>query len=269
MSATDVRLADAGQRVFADPVRRQAPTIAGWQHKVDASPAEMALWSGTNTGVLTAYTPAIDIDITDPEAAALAEEVAKELFGDRGRDSGALRALAQARAAVPHRDAVPEDVGLLRGAQRHAAQGRDPWRTGSSSSASASTPTPSEPYTWHGRHALDTPREELAEVTEEDVQAYLELVSERLAEECGFRRILHQRPRRRADAGPVDVDERLESMRFGGAGDNAIHPTQLVTASLLRSGRRLRRDRPHRPRRPPRRRSPATRAPASGTGSRS
>ena len=41
----------------------------------------------------------------------------------------------------------------------------------------------------------------------------------------------------RLDAGPVDVDERLRAMRFGGAGDNTVHPTQLVTtASLLRSG---------------------------------
>jgi hypothetical protein len=40
-----------------------------------------------------------------------------------------------------------------------------------------------------------------------------------------------------ADNGPIDVDARLAGMKFHGAGDSAIHLTQLsVTASLLRAG---------------------------------
>ena len=66
------------------PCSGKAPTIPGWQRKVEASPAEMALWSGANTGALTAYAPTIDIDIIDPEAAELAEQVGRELFSDRG-----------------------------------------------------------------------------------------------------------------------------------------------------------------------------------------
>jgi hypothetical protein len=40
-----------------------------------------------------------------------------------------------------------------------------------------------------------------------------------------------------ADNEPIDVDARLAGMKFHGAGDSAIHLTQLsVTASLLRAG---------------------------------
>ena len=61
--------------------------------------------------------------------------------------------------------------------------------TGSNSSASAFTPTPGALHLARDGTPLNTPREELAEVTEEDMQAYLELVSERLVEEYGFKRV--------------------------------------------------------------------------------
>ena len=70
------------------------------------------------------------------------------------------------------------------------------------------------------------------------MQTYLELVVRAPGGELGFKRVYTNGHTRRARrAGPVDVDERLGAMQFGGAGDNAIHPTQLsVTASLLRAG---------------------------------
>ena len=67
------------------PCQGKRPSISGWQHKTMPVRAEMRTWSGANTGALTAYTPAIDIDVTNPAAAELAEDVAKELFGDRGK----------------------------------------------------------------------------------------------------------------------------------------------------------------------------------------
>jgi hypothetical protein len=40
-----------------------------------------------------------------------------------------------------------------------------------------------------------------------------------------------------SDSGPIDVDERLAAMRFKGAGNNAVHMTQLqCSAAMLRTG---------------------------------
>jgi hypothetical protein len=60
-----------------------------WAAKTDTTDAEIALWArlyptSTNTGILTLQTPAIDIDITDPEAAMLVEDLARDRFGERG-----------------------------------------------------------------------------------------------------------------------------------------------------------------------------------------
>ena len=84
---------------------------------------------------------------------------------------------------------------------------------------------------------MNTPREDLAEVTEEDMQAYLELVSERLAEEYGFKRVYTNGHDDEAGAGPVDVDERIcgHALRRRRRQYRPPQPA-CITASLLRSG---------------------------------
>ena len=165
MSATDIRLAMQANGYSPIPCVGKRPTIPGWQHKAECQRRRDADVVRRQYRRLTAYTPAIDIDITDPEAAALAEEVAKELFGDRGVMLGALRALAQARAAVPHRGAVSENVGLA-SRRPTARRTRSRFsRDGQQLVCFGTHPDTGEPYTWHGRTPLDTPREELAEVT--------------------------------------------------------------------------------------------------------
>ena len=243
-----------------------APRSPGGSTRPTPAPTEMALWSGANTGVLTAYTPAIDIDITDPEAAALAEEVGKELFGDRGVIL--VRFGRPPKRTLPFRTATPfPKMSACFEAPNGSTHKIEILGDGQQFICFGIHPDTGEPYTWHGGTPLDTPHEELAEVTEEDMQAYLELVSERLAEECGFKRVYtngHDDDARRRSGGcrrssPLDALRRRRRQR--------VHPTQLhVTASLLRSWGRLRRDRPHRPRRHQesrRRRSPRS---ETGTG---
>ena len=75
MSATDLRLALQANGYSPVPCVGKRPSIPRWQHKVTASADEMRSWPGPNTGVLTERTPTVDIDIVDPEAAALAEEL--------------------------------------------------------------------------------------------------------------------------------------------------------------------------------------------------
>src|SRR5262245_12711049 len=71
------------------PCEGKAPPLKGWQSKFDTSADEIRLWDqswhlATNTGILTKFTPTIDIDITDPDAANAVETLAREHFEERG-----------------------------------------------------------------------------------------------------------------------------------------------------------------------------------------
>jgi hypothetical protein len=71
------------------PCEGKAPPIKGWQTKFDSNDDEIRLWDRTwhlagNTGLLTKFVPALDIDITDPAAAEAVEALAREHFEERG-----------------------------------------------------------------------------------------------------------------------------------------------------------------------------------------
>ena len=266
MSVIDVRLQMQANGFEPVPCVGKRPSITGWQGKTSASVAEIRAWTGTNTGCLTAHTPAIDIDITDPEAAALAEEVGQELFGDRGVIP--VRFGRSPKRALVLRSAAPfAKMSASYEAPNGATHKIKILADGQQLVCFGTHPDIGQPYTWCSRTPLDTPRAELAEVDEADMQAYLDLVSERLAEEYDFKRVYTNGRDDYLGAGPVDVDERLSSMRFGGAGDNSVHATQLhVTASLLRSGVGFDETVRIVSSRPPRKPSAAIVAPTVGTG---
>ena len=161
------------------PCVGKRPSITGWQGKTSASVAEIRAWTGTNTGCLTAHTPAIDIDITDPEAAALAEEVGQELFGDRGVIP--VRFGRSPKRALVLRSAAPfAKMSASYEAPNGATHKIEILADGQQLVCFGTHPDIGQPYTWCSRTPLDTPRAELAEVDEADMQAYLDLVSERL-----------------------------------------------------------------------------------------
>jgi hypothetical protein len=88
--ATAIRLR-LGQAGFSPiPVNGKRPAPQKWQDKHATNAAEIALWEqlypdATNTGILTRWTPALDVDVLDPEAAAAVEELVRDRFTERGR----------------------------------------------------------------------------------------------------------------------------------------------------------------------------------------
>src|SRR5258707_11062567 len=70
------------------PATGKAPPMPGWQ-KLVATESDIDKWfyeypEAFNTGVLTRTTPAIDIDIYDPDVADEIEALFWELAGSRG-----------------------------------------------------------------------------------------------------------------------------------------------------------------------------------------
>ena len=71
------------------PCAGKAPVLKGWQKIIEPTLLEIEHWSrtapaATNTGILTRTTPALDIDILDPEAAAAVEALARQRFDELG-----------------------------------------------------------------------------------------------------------------------------------------------------------------------------------------
>src|SRR5712675_706480 len=70
------------------PVDGKRPTNAAWQSDVAPGESEIAFWktacrNAFNTGVLTKWTPAIDIDVTDGIVANAIADRAAELVDER------------------------------------------------------------------------------------------------------------------------------------------------------------------------------------------
>ena len=201
---------NAGQRLLRlSHALGSAPRSPGGSTRPTPAPTRCGRGPAPIPACSRRYTPTIDIDITDPEAAALAEEVGQELFGDRGVIP--VRFGRSPKRALVLRTAAPfPKMSASFEAPNGATHKIEILADGQQLVCFGTHPDIGQPYTWCSRTPLDTPRAELAEVDEADMQAYLDLVSERLAEEYDFKRVYTNGHDDELGAGPVDVDERLE-----------------------------------------------------------
>ena len=65
------------------------PVFDNWPTRTNTNPDEIRLWvtmwpGATNTDILTRLTPALDIDILDPDAAEAIEQLVRDRFGEHG-----------------------------------------------------------------------------------------------------------------------------------------------------------------------------------------
>jgi RecA-family ATPase len=71
------------------PVRGKWPHFPGWEKLGGANPNQIRMWTSAyfdhdSTGILTARTPALDIDILDPDAAKAVEDLVRSRFDEHG-----------------------------------------------------------------------------------------------------------------------------------------------------------------------------------------
>ena len=108
--AADVRRALLQNGYSPLPCTGKAPPLKNWQQKFETNTAEIDLWSktwpcATNTGILCRFTPCLDIDVLDAEAAGAVEDLVRERFEDAGY---VLTRIGKApKRAVPFRTQEP------------------------------------------------------------------------------------------------------------------------------------------------------------------
>ena len=194
MSTTDptsIRCALLAAGFSPLPLRGKKPAFDEWQKKLETNAGEIQLWGSVwsdakNTGILTKFTPAIDIDIMVPDAAAAVEELAREWFGEHG-DILVQFGQAPKRALLLRTDEpFKKFVGLFT-APDGSEQKIEILGDGQQIVAHGIHPDIHKPYSWHGGEPWTTPREQLPYVRESDLRAFLNESMRVLVENFGFR----------------------------------------------------------------------------------
>ncbi len=106
------------------PIMGKAPQLKGWQEKLDSNVEEITLWGklfayAANTGILTARTPAFDIDIRDERWQERMDDVGRAVKSARqkiGQGDDAQRTEAKNTKTFifnPEPDQFPDPISIL------------------------------------------------------------------------------------------------------------------------------------------------------------
>jgi hypothetical protein len=231
MSPFEIRMALKTLGFSPIPCKGKRPCLPGWPDLAGAEDDTIRRWPGGNTGVLCRNNPALDIDVTHPEAADKVEEVARDWFDGRGelltRFGMPPKRLIVFRTGTPFQkiEACLEDQAGRTHKLEFLGEGQQCIVAGTH-------PDTGRPYTWHGDYTpWKVEPEKLVDIEEEEARAFLNYCAEVLSQEFGFRRI--ELPLAPNGHDPADVDEVLDAMRYHGADGRGINDTHTEAMKLL------------------------------------
>jgi hypothetical protein len=183
MTPTDVRTRLAVNGYVPIPCNGKAPVLKKWQTRTETSAGDIDIWAKTyptavNTGILTPYTPTLDVDVLDEGAVAAAVALVQEKYGDRGKVM--LRFGRRPKVAILFRTNTPFDkvrvllavpagapeqkIELLCRGQQVVVHGRHP-DTG-------------EMYQWSDGDPGKVTHDELPPITEVEAQMLMTLLAD-------------------------------------------------------------------------------------------
>src|SRR5215472_2214562 len=160
-----LRLTQAGYEVL--PLAGKACFLDGWQKRGLATEHEIRMWDTyegmPNTGVLTALTPFLDIDILDPEAA----EAVEQLIAERFDGHNVLCRIGRApKRAIPFQAETPFSKILVKLLAPNDAEHKIEFLgRGQQAAVYGIHPDTHQPYVWPHGGLLEFAREELPGIT--------------------------------------------------------------------------------------------------------
>jgi hypothetical protein len=193
VTALRLRLRAAG--FLCIPLEGKRPPMPQWQ-LANPNPEEIRLWEKSwhfahNTGILSKYTPGLDIDIKDEDAAEALEYLAREHFEERGKITTRIglwpKRLIPLRTDEPFaklkRTFIPPG-GLAPGEKPPAIEvlgDGQQWVT------HGIHPDTKAPYRWtHGEPGKDFAREDLPYCRAAEVEQYLDAAATLLIDQHGL-----------------------------------------------------------------------------------
>jgi putative DNA primase/helicase len=226
MTPTELRLLLYRSGYHPLPLNGKNPSIRpGWQNGFDLNEGEIELWGqtwpyATNTGVLARYTPCLDIDILNPEAADAAEALVREHYEDRGYFL--VRIGLPPKRLIPFRTDEPFkkiNVPLI------AVNETDPKRReqkiefladGQQFVAFGIHPGTHKPYTWPQQSLLEVPRGELPYIRQAEAQTLVDELAALITDEnnkFGYQPKNHKKSADPKD-DPKDKKERADWAKY-------------------------------------------------------
>jgi hypothetical protein len=240
------RLRDAG---FAPiPVTGKKPVAEEWQKKTTVTDTEIETWSGyKSTGLITRLTPALDVDIYNPEAAKAVEALVRKNFEKRGKVL--VRVGNAPKFAIPFStntpfkkitanliapEGDPTTPHRMRGGvlQPINDQKIELLCDGQQLVAFGIHPDTRKPYQWIGGEPGEVRRDELPELTEADARQLLAPAVQLLCDEFGYTQ-MRQTATINPEAGGEDWGPLVENV---GAGGDLHDSLRDLAAKLVVSG---------------------------------
>ena len=215
------------------PATGKAVYLPGWP-SLTVTPETVTEWGARypqwrNTGMTTAYTPAVDIDTMNTEAAEAAHTLVRERFDERGailtRFGRAPKRAVLLRTATPFPKIRRKFVDAAGSGHALEILG-----TGQQTIVAGVHPDTKKPYWFHGARApWNTPHDDLPDVADTAVSDLVEAISAAWLS-LGFAPAKEDAAASAvAPRGPIDIDSLLADMPT--AGVNELQP-RLITKLL-------------------------------------
>jgi hypothetical protein len=224
------------------PVDGKRPPLKDWQKKINPNAEEIELWEKTypyaeNTGILTAITPTLDIDIKNPEAAEAIEGMVSERFEECGY---VLVRVGQApKRAIPFRtDTAFKKIAVnITAPNGDTEQKIELLAAGQQVVVDGIHPDTGQRYSWHSGDPSSIKHEDLPYITETEARQLVEDAAALLKEKFGYS-LPKARPEKDAPKGDVgggaeDWGYLLDNIRLG----RELHDTlRDLAGKLITSG---------------------------------
>jgi Bifunctional DNA primase/polymerase, N-terminal len=239
----EVRQALVARGFIPIPVEGKIPPFKKWQEIQNVSTQMLVAWErnfprASNTGLLTKFTPVLDVDILDETAAIAIEDLITERFAERGY---ILPRIGKApKRAIPFRTLTPfskitanqiamdgstgEKIEFLCDGQQFVAAGIHP-DTG-------------KPYAWPLGNPINIARDDLPDINEVEAKTLVDDIVSLLCRDFGYTRP-QNRARRGANGvatfagGPEGWQELYNNIL---AGTDLHASTRDLAAKLVRGG---------------------------------
>ena len=166
--------------------------LAGWQHLANVTSAQIHMWQqtwpdATNTGILTALTPALDLDILNELAAIAVEDLVRERFQERGYIL--VRIGKPPKRAILFRTLEPFDkikVSVTRAGFEGLGEKVELLARGQQLCMHGLHPETHEPYRWFGGSPWTIARDDLPYIDAEQARQLITDIVDLLGREHGY-----------------------------------------------------------------------------------
>jgi hypothetical protein len=213
--------------------------LGGWQNLEDVTPEQIDGWGrdwpdATNTGILTRYAPALDLDILNEDAAIAAEDYIRWQFEERG--TVLVRIGRAPKRAILFRSVDPfSKIVANVTAPNGAAEKIEFLADGQQLAVAGIHPDTKQPYRWHGGEPGEIQHQDLPLITADEAQALIEDLTELLVRDFGYTRTKKRKRAKGAQAGGGSSDwaDLVSNINAG----QALHDSLCkLAAKLIKSG---------------------------------